>query len=112
MKLKLDENLPADLRAAGHEAESVPEEGLAGAAAPIVLARAKAEARVLVTLDKGIGDLRAYPPADFGGIILLRPPSVGRGATLAFARLHLPSLLGQDLAGRLVVIGERGIRWR
>ncbi|MGH8528082.1 MAG: DUF5615 family PIN-like protein [Gammaproteobacteria bacterium] len=35
MKFKVDENLPADLlddlRVAGHEAETVPEEGLTGA---------------------------------------------------------------------------------
>ena len=35
MKFKLDENLPAellaDLRAAGHAAESVPDEGITGA---------------------------------------------------------------------------------
>jgi len=116
MKLKLDENLPTellvDLRTAGHEVDSVPEEGIAGAGDPIVLDRAKAEARVFVTLDKGIGDLRAYPPAELAGIVLLRPSSSGRGATLSFARRHLPSLLDRHLAGRLVVVTERGVRWR
>ena len=116
MKLKLDENLPAELldelRAAGHEADSVREEGIAGASDPVVIERAKADGRVLVTFDKGIGDLRAYPPALFQGIILLRPLTSGRAATLTFARQHLPSLLELDLAGRLVVVTQRGLRWR
>jgi predicted nuclease of predicted toxin-antitoxin system len=116
MKLKLDENIPAELvdalRAAGHSADSVQDEGLTGAPDPIILDRARTEKRVLLTLDKGLGDLRAYPPNQFSGIILLRPPSSGREATLSFAREHLPSLLGQDLSGRLVVVTGRGLRWR
>jgi predicted nuclease of predicted toxin-antitoxin system len=116
MKLKLDENIPAelldDLREAGHEADSVREEGIAGAPDPLVLHRATAEARTLLTLDKGIGDLRRYPPSQFAGIVLLRPPSTGRDATLRFARQHVPPLLTQSLAGRLVVVTERGLRWR
>jgi predicted nuclease of predicted toxin-antitoxin system len=116
MKLKLDENIPAelldDLREAGHEADSVREEGLAGAPDPVVLGQARAEERVLLTLDKGIGDLRAYPPSQFSGIVLLRPSSSGRIATLSFARKHVPLLLTQSLASRLVVVTDRGLRWR
>jgi hypothetical protein len=116
MKLKLDENLPAelvgDLQAAGHETHSVYEEGLQGEPDAGILERARAEKRVLLTLDKGIGDLRVYPPAQFEGIVLLRPPTAGRGATLTFARKHLPELLKLDLTGRLVVVTERGVRWR
>ena len=116
MKLKLDENIPAelldDLREAGHDADSVREEGIAGASDPVVLGRARAEERVLLTLDKGIGDLRAYPPRQFSGIVLLRPPSSGRTATLSFARRHVPPLLEQQLTGRLIVVTERGRRWR
>jgi predicted nuclease of predicted toxin-antitoxin system len=57
MKLKLDENIPAelldDLREAGHDADSVREEGIAGAPDPVVLGRARAEERVLLTLTRG-----------------------------------------------------------
>jgi hypothetical protein len=67
---------------------------------------------VLITLDKGIGDIRDYPPAEFHGIVLLRPPATGREATLHFARTHLPALLVNDLTGRLVVATDRGLRWR
>lgn len=53
MKFKIDENLPAelvaDLRAAGHEAETVPAQELAGAADSTLLAQVKRESRVLLT---------------------------------------------------------------
>ena len=116
MKLKLDENVPLelldDLREASHDADSVQQEGLAGAPDPLVLDHARGEGRILITLDKGLGNLRDYQPAEFPGIVLLRPPTSGRESTLAFARRHLPDLLTQSLTGRLVVVTERGLRWR
>jgi predicted nuclease of predicted toxin-antitoxin system len=116
VRVKIDENLSwevaEDLRAAGHDADTVHDEGLVGGVDPTVLARAKADHRVLVTLDKGIADVRAYPPDQYAGIVLLRPPSTGRLALRAFARSHLPGVLIGDLTGRLVVVTEGSIRIR
>jgi predicted nuclease of predicted toxin-antitoxin system len=116
MKFKLDENLPAelcaDVRNAGHEADTVADEGLAGTADAILLERIRADGRVLLTLDKGIGDLRAYPPERYAGIVVFRPTTSGRGAVMAFVRRHLPALLEMDLTGRLVVVSDRGVRLR
>jgi len=71
MRLKIDENLPADvgadLCAEGHEADMVAEEGLAGAADRTVLEAARVQSRVLLTLDKGIADIRVYPAEMHGG---------------------------------------------
>jgi predicted nuclease of predicted toxin-antitoxin system len=114
MKFKVDENLPAelldDLRAAGHEAETVLDEGLTGAPDSIVLRKAHAEGWVLLTMDKGIADIRAYPPESYSGIILFRPPTSGRGTVLAFVRRHLLVLLQADLADHLLIITDRSIR--
>ena len=116
MKLKLDENLPAelcvDLRAAGHEADSIVDEGLAGKPDEAILEHARLERRVLMTMDKGIADVRVHPPDQHAGIVLLRPKHTGRGNVLAFARDHLPGVLRLDLPGRLVVITEAGFRIR
>lgn len=116
MKFKVDENLPgeivADLRTAGHDADTVFGEGLAGAPDPVLMAHVQAEGRAILTMDKGIADLRAYPPALYAGLILLRPRMTGRSATLAFVRKHLPTLLASPLAGHLYVITETGIRVR
>lgn len=116
MKFKLDENLPAelveDLQAIGHEADTVPSENLAGFPDSIILERVRNEGRVLLTLDKGIADVRAYPPEQYAGLILFRPSTSGRGVVLNFVRRHLPALLQTELSGHLLIVTERTIRVR
>ena len=116
MRFKVDENLPdeivADLRAAAHDAESVFDEGLAGAPDTVLMARVQAEGRAILTMDKGIADIRTYPPGLYSGLILLRPRTTGRSATLAFVRKHLPTLLASPLAGHLYIVTETSIRVR
>ena len=116
MKFKIDENLPAelldDLRVAGHEAETVLDEGLTGAPDAIILESVRREDCTLLTMDKGIADVRAYPPNRYAGIILFRPSTSGRGTVLAFVRRHLPTILQTDLVGHLMVITDRSIRIR
>jgi hypothetical protein len=114
VRFKLDENLPVelldDLRAAGHEADGLHDEGLIGAPDDAVLDLVRHEHRVILTLDKGSANVRAYPPKAHAGIVLFRPPAAGRGITLLFVRRHLASLFEQELTGRLLVITDRGIR--
>ncbi len=116
MRFKLDENLPVelleDLRAAGHEADGLRDEGLIGAPDDVVLDLVRRERRVLLTLDKGIANVRAHPPEAHAGIVLFRPPAAGRGTTLLFVRRHLASLFERELTGRLLVITDRGLRLR
>ncbi len=116
MKFKVDENLPsevvADIRAAGHDADSVFDEGLNGAPDSTIMARIQSEGRAILTLDKGIADVRVYPPDQYAGLILLRPRTTGRAATLAFVRKHLTTLLQATLSGHLFVVSDTGIRIR
>lgn len=116
MKFKIDENLPSelagDLVQLGHESDSVVGEGLAGEPDSVILAAALSEARVLLTLDKGIASLVDYPPQKFSGIVLFRPDTFGRKAVLHFVRERLPDVLALDLAGRLIVVGATRIRIR
>ena len=78
MKVKLDENVPrsagAVLAAAGHDVDSVAGENLTGAPDQRIVAAAAAGGRLLITLDRGLGDVRAYPPGSHAGILVLRPP--------------------------------------
>ncbi len=116
MKIKIDENLPVeiadDLRALGHDAVTVVDQGMAGIDDERLMARVEAESRVFLTMDKGIANINAYSPGRFAGLILLRPNQTGRGAVLAFVRKNLPQLLDLDVQGRLVVVSETGIRVR
>ena len=75
MKLKIDENLPSEcaeiLCDGGFEADTVAHEHLTGAEDSAIAVRSQAEGRVLITLDLDFA-IRAHPPADYAGIIVLR----------------------------------------
>jgi predicted nuclease of predicted toxin-antitoxin system len=47
------------------------DEGLGGAGDASVAAAAAGEDRVLVTLDRGFGDIRTYPPGSHPGIVVI-----------------------------------------
>jgi hypothetical protein len=83
MKFKLHENLPLEIADAfqtlGHELETVQGEGLVGAPNTEILNHARTEGRILLTMDKGIADIRLLPPATYPGIVLFRPATSGRG---------------------------------
>jgi predicted nuclease of predicted toxin-antitoxin system len=116
VKFKLDENLPVelvmDLRGFGHDADTVTDEGLRGAADPAVLDAAFAADRILFTLDKGIANIRRYPIHQHAGVVLFRPDTSGRGSVIAFVRERLNKVLEMDLAGRLTIVGLSRIRFR
>ncbi len=87
MRIKLDENLPESavqgFRDAGHEVDTAHAEGLQGSDDPDVLRAATDDGRLLVTLDRGLGDVRRYPPETHAGVHVLRldhqsPRAVGR----------------------------------
>ena len=69
MKFKLDEHLPVefadDLRQAGHDAMTVIDQGLSGSDDGSLMRVVQAESRVMLTMDKGIANVTAYPPARF-----------------------------------------------
>jgi len=116
MKFKLDENLPLEIadafRGAGHHIDTVQDEGPAGAPDNEILDHSRAAGRILLTMDKGIADIRRFRPESYTRIVLFRPSSAGRGEVLRFVQEALPDLLSTDLIGRLVVVSPRGIRSR
>lgn len=76
MRIKLDENLPESaaqvFRDAGHEVDTARVEDLQGSDDPDVLRAATEDGRLLVTLDRGLGDVRRYPPGTHAGVLVLR----------------------------------------
>ena len=81
MKIKLDENLSHHLKSSlvqrGHDVSTAGEEGLLGKLDTEVGAAAKAEERMVLTLDSDFADLRKFPPGTHPGVILFRPRSMG-----------------------------------
>jgi predicted nuclease of predicted toxin-antitoxin system len=114
VRFKVDENLPAEaaaeLRNGGHEADTVLDEGLAGAADAELAATIQREGRALVTLDVDFGNLKRYPPSDFAGIVVLRLRNQSRSAVVAAVARLVRWSQTEMLDGRLLSIDETTIR--
>jgi predicted nuclease of predicted toxin-antitoxin system len=77
MRFKVDENLPHEatdlLLSVGHDAMRVLDQRLGGTPDSDLYAICQQEGRVLMTLDLDFSNIRAYPPGESAGIIVLRP---------------------------------------
>jgi len=116
VKLKLDENLPhdltADLAGRGHDVHTVNDEQLAGHADPVVVRAASNEGRLVLTLDRGVGDLRKYPPGSHAGIVVLRPTSQDPDAVISLVDRFLTTYSLDDLRECTVIVEPDRIRVR
>ena len=116
MKLKIDENLPAEcavlLRNAGFEADTVCDERLAGADDSVVVSRSQEEDRVLVTLDLDFCNIRTYPPSRHAGIIVLRPKRQDKPTVLRLMERILMTLSTRTPTGELWIVEPDRIRFR
>ena len=94
MKLKLDENLPTslveELALLGHDADSVPQEGLQGHPDPDVFDAAQQAGRFLITQDLDFSDLRKFAPPSPGY------PCQGASFVLHFSNAAAPPLIERD----------------
>ena len=116
MKLKIDENLPAEwatvLRNAGFEADTVADERLSGADDTVIASLSRAEDRVLVTLDLDFGNVLVYPPAQHAGIIVLRSKKLDKPTVLALMNRIVSALTNRTPAGELWIVEADRIRIR
>ena len=107
MKLKIDENLPCEcadiLRGGGFDADTVADERLSGAEDSRIADQCQSEGRVLITLDLDFANIRAYPPADYAGIIILRSKKQDRIALV---------LANRGPEGELWIVEPDRIRFR
>jgi predicted nuclease of predicted toxin-antitoxin system len=104
VRVKVDENLPASvaslLRERGFEADTVIEEGLAGAIDDDLLAAAREGDRMIVTLDRGFGDIRRYPLGSHPGIVVLRLADESALATRAAIMQLLDTMISRTWPAR------------
>ena len=116
MRFKVDENLPIDvaalLRAAGHDAATVNDEGVGGAPDTDLAELVKREGRALVTLDLGFADIRAYPPAEYPGLAVLRLGRQDKEQVLRACEGLVATLAKESLGGRLWIVEPTRIRVR
>ena len=116
MRFKIDENLHPELAVflceKGHDALTVWDQGLRGRSDTDLAAACLAENRALVTLDAGFADIRAYPPRQFAGIIVLRVMNQSRQSIRNVFPRVLSLLQTEPLSGQLWIANEHSIRIR
>jgi predicted nuclease of predicted toxin-antitoxin system len=112
----VDENLPAEcaeiLDHFGLQADTVADEDLTGAEDAVLATRCQSEGRALVTLDLDFSNIRAYPPAEHAGIIVLRPRTQDKRSVLALVRRIALVLVNRPPAHELWIVEPDRIRFR
>ena len=116
MKVKLDENMPADLasklRQEGHDVTDGVEEGLGGEDDPPVLKAAGNEGRILMTFDLDFADIRHYPPGTHAGIVVFRLHDQ-RWSSLQGPVSRLLAAGSLDVLGNgLAIVDETRVRYK
>ena len=116
MKFKIDENLPVEiaglLRSAGHDADTVRDEGLVGSSDTSVIEACKTEDRCLITLDLDFSDMRAYPPHELPGLIVMRLRRQDKSHVIEIASRMIPLLENEPIGQRLWIVDEERVRIR
>lgn len=116
MRFKIDENLPVEvallLRNAGHDAATLYDQSMVGVADDQLAKVCQSEGRVIMTLDLDFADIRAYSPAQYSGIIVLRPSVQSVPKITALIQSIIPLLETELLKGCLWIAQESGVRIR
>lgn len=116
MNFKVDENLPVEvadlLRGAGHDAVTVLEQNLGGAADNHLALVCHQEERAIVTLDLDFADIRSYSPEQYSGIVVLRLRQYDKPHVVQIMRKFLQAVEAETLVGKLWIVDEERIRIR
>ena len=102
------------IRAHGHRATDVRDIGLGTASDQDIADHARQHPLALLSGDQDFGNVLVFPPADYHGLVILRPPS---GATTAVLLFLVEQFLKDanvmaNLPGRLVIVEPGRIRCR
>ncbi len=116
LKFKVNENLPIEaatlFASAGHDVVTVGDQRMAGQPDNKLAAACQHEGRAVVTLDMDFADIRAYPPGDFAGIIVLRLARLEKPHVLSVLQRLLSVLEHEPLVGKLWIVEETSVRVR
>lgn len=116
MKFKIDENLPVEvaelLQQAGYDALTVLDQALGGEVDSKIGTICQREGRIIVTLDLDFADIRAYPPKDFSGLIVLRLKRQDKLHVLEIVKRLLKTLQHESPVNKLWIVGEHRVRIR
>lgn len=116
MKIKLDENIPANLVAVlselGHDVDSVLLEGMKGKADDVVWRAAKDAGRFFITQDLDFSDVRQFRPGTHPGVLVVRLRQPGKSALAERIKEVFRNEEFSTFRGCFVVLTERKLRVR
>jgi predicted nuclease of predicted toxin-antitoxin system len=116
MRFKVDENLPIEvkelLQQANHDALTILEQQLGGHTDFNIASICQQERRALITLDVDFADIRAYPPDQFPGLVVLRLRRQDKLHVLEILTQLMHVFLDEPLDRHLWIVEEERIRVR
>ena len=109
----IDENLPIEvadlLQQASYDAATIYDQNLVGEAHENIAIVCQSEKRAIVTLDTDFADIRAYPPKDYFGIIVMRLKQQDKPYVLDIVNRWIKALSEETLESHLWIVDERQI---
>ncbi len=116
MKFKIDENLPIEiaelLRQEDHDALTIHDQGMTGEPDDQIAIVCQKEERIIVSLDLDFADIRAYPPSNFAGLIVLRLDRQDKNYVIEMFKRLIKVISAELLEKRLWIVDEKRIRIR
>ena len=102
------------IRAHGHQATDVRAIGLGTASDEDIADHARQHKLALISADQDFGNVLVFPPADYDGLVIIRPPDRATTAmVLSLVEQFLKdSRVMANLPGRLLIIEPGRIRCR
>ena len=100
------------LQQKGYDALTVLDQQLGGEADNEIAAICQQEDRIIVTLDLDFADIRAYPPKDFAGLIVLRLKYQDKLHIMKVVERLLETLKSESLEKKLWIVSEHRVRIR
>ena len=114
MKFKIDENLPKQsvelIRKKGYDSVTVSEEELTGIEDEKLIKICTKEQRCLVTADLDFANVISYPPEEYYGIVVMRPPKMTKKILLTLIDRFIEFLDKNEVKGKLLIIEINKIR--
>ena len=116
MLFKIDEKLPRDaadlIQENGHDAETVFDEKLQGTPDQKIAEVCREESRILVTLDTDFGNIKAFPPTEYPGLIVIRSKDQSKPVVLQLIKSFLTALEKESVENKLWVVEPNRLRIR
>ncbi len=110
--MRISRSLISVFSEAGHDAMTAIAQDLGGKPDASLFETCCREGRALVTLDKGFADIRAYPPQEHAGVIVLKLNSQSLAGVVEIIGRVIRLLEDHPIEGTLWIVDDNKVRFR